>query len=64
VGGGATAGLVEIDEGVAPEDARLQNLTPPGGETRARTSALGFYARPFSAQELGPKEPARPGSSP
>ncbi len=64
VGGGATAGLVEIDEGVAPEDARLQNLTPPGGESRARVSALGFYARPLSAQELGPKEPARPGPSP
>lgn len=64
VGGGATAGLVEIDEGVALEDARLQNLTPPGGETRARASALGFYARPLSAQELGPKEPARPSASP
>ena len=64
VGDGATAALVEIDEGVAPEDARLQNLTPPSGETRARVSALGFYARPLSAQELGPKEPARPGPSP
>ncbi|HXP12655.1 MAG TPA: chorismate mutase [Stellaceae bacterium] len=64
VGGGATAGLIEIDEGVAPEDARLQNLTPPGGETHARASALGFYARPLSAQELGPKEPARTSASP
>jgi chorismate mutase / prephenate dehydratase len=58
VGAGATAGLAEIDEGVAPEDARLQNLTPPGGETRARVSALGFYAKPLSAPELAPKEPA------
>ncbi len=57
-GATATAGLVEIDEGISPEDARLANLTPPGGETRAKAFALGFYARPLSAPEMAPKEPA------
>jgi len=53
-----TAGLVEIDQGLPQGDARLHNLTPPGGDRPAKAFALGFYAKPLSARELAPKEPA------
>jgi chorismate mutase / prephenate dehydratase len=58
VSAGITAGLVEIDQGLPQGDARLSNLVPPGGDMRAKAFALGFYAKPLSARELAPKEPA------
>jgi len=60
VGANATSGLIEIDEVLLPEDARLRNLTPPGGESRAHIASLGFYARPLSAEQLAPKPAAKP----
>jgi chorismate mutase len=50
---GISAGLIELDDHVLPDDGRLQNMLASLGDRLAHVASLGIYARPITAADVG-----------
>ena len=56
---GTAAQLVEFDDWIAPEDARLKDALAALAGRITQVTPLGFYAKPLTRADLAGEEPAR-----
>lgn len=56
---GTAAQLVEFDDWIAPEDARLKDALAALAGRITQVTPLGFYAQPLTRADLAGEEPAR-----